>query len=80
MSRETASVPLTQLRVGACATLDTTQFDAEDADALRAMGLRPECRLRVCKRGEPCIVTVDSPDCRIALSKRLATKVLVRPR
>lgn len=76
---ETKSVPLDQLAVGACATLHTAQLDPDDADALRAMGLRPECQLRVCKAGEPCIVTVNSPSCRIALARGLANRVMVTP-
>lgn len=80
MEPDPITMPLDQLAVGACATLHTAQLDPDDADALRAMGLRPECQLRVCKRGEPCIVTVNTPDCRIALARRLATRVLVRPR
>jgi Fe2+ transport system protein FeoA len=78
------TIPLDQLGVGACATLHTAQLDPDDADALRAMGLRPECQLRVCKRGEPCIVTVNSAavgaSCRIALARRLTNRVMVRPR
>lgn len=79
MQTEAAAIPLDQLRVGACGTLDAARLEPDDADALRAMGLRPECRLRVCKAGEPCIVTVNSPGCRIALARRLANRVMVRP-
>ncbi|HBU43279.1 MAG TPA: hypothetical protein DEB57_10475 [Microbacterium sp.] len=45
------------------------------------MGLRPECELKVCKMGEPCIVTIGSKagGCRIALAKRLADHLHVRP-
>lgn len=76
---EPQPVPLDQLGVGTCATLHTAQLDPDDADALRAMGLRPECQLRVCKAGEPCIVTVNSPSCRIALARGLANRVMVTP-
>lgn len=84
MSSESATISLDQLGVGACATLHVAQLDPEDAEALRAMGLRPECQLRVCKQGEPCIVTINSAavgaSCRIALARRLANRVMVRPR
>ena len=79
MQHEPVTIPLAQLGLGACGILTANQLDPSDAEALRAMGLRPECRLRVCKRGEPCIVTVNTAGCRIALSRRLADRVLVRP-
>lgn len=79
MQQEPVTIPLAQLGIGACGILIGNQLDPDDAASLRAMGLRPECRLRVCKRGEPCIVTVNSGSCRIALSRRLADQVLVRP-
>ncbi len=45
------------------------------------MGLKPECEFKVCKMGEPCIVSIGpgASGCRIALSKKLADHVHVRP-
>ncbi|GMV24924.1 MAG: hypothetical protein AMXMBFR58_09550 [Phycisphaerae bacterium] len=60
-----------------------------DAELLRAMGLRPKARVRVCKRGEPLIVEVlsgcghggrgaeDGCSCRIGLAGSLARKVMI---
>jgi len=79
-------VRLTQLSRGQVATLEMADLDAESRESLRAMGLRPECALRMCKRGEPCIVSVctggegaAAGGCRIALAKRLADHLHVRP-
>ena len=82
-----ACVPLARLGVGQCATLHASALesgpegalDAGEAQVLRAMGLRPECTLKVCKKGEPCIVSVNRSGCRIALTRRLADRVLVMP-
>ncbi|HED54668.1 MAG TPA: ferrous iron transport protein A [Phycisphaerales bacterium] len=75
-------VRLSQLERGQVAMLDASELDAESLASLRAMGLRPECELRVCKRGEPCIVAVCSGSagggCRIALAGRLADQLHVR--
>ena len=60
-----------------------------DATMLRAMGLKPNSLVRVCRAGEPCIVEVLAPrgggpcgcDCatRIGLAKELALRVMVIP-
>ncbi len=50
------SVPLTQLRVGQAAVIRSIEMDARDASMLRAMGLRVNARVRVCRLGEPCII------------------------
>lgn len=56
-----------------------------DAALLRAMGLFPEARVRLCRAGEPCIVAVSTStdcgcgsECRIGLAKALAEKIYVR--
>lgn len=55
-----------------------------DGPVLRAMGLRPAARVRVCRVGEPTIVEVVGGagetcrcGCRIGLCRELADKVLV---
>jgi len=66
------------------------RLDPADAAWLRAMGLRPNARVRVCRRGEPCIVEVlptaggDGDGCaladcccRIGLARPLADRVMV---
>src|SRR5262249_42652497 len=53
-------VSLTTLQAGQMATVFQTSLDPADAALLRAMGLRPSARIRVCRLGEPCIVEVMS--------------------
>ena len=76
-----APIRLTQLSRGQSARLDSSSLASSETEALRAMGLRPECELRVCKLGEPCIVSIGSKagGCRIALARRLAEHLHVRP-
>ncbi|MFZ4575964.1 MAG: FeoA family protein [Phycisphaerales bacterium] len=81
--------PLTQLPPGQTAIVRETRLDARDAALLRAMGLRPNATVRICRLGEPCIVEVLSGSgeggcngpggcwCRIGLSKPLALGVVV---
>ena len=82
--------PLTSLRAGQTAVVSTVTFESRDAALVRAMGLRPNALLRVCRAGEPCIVEVFSGcaaagggastttcACRIGLSRPLAERVLV---
>lgn len=75
------AVRLTQLGLGQSGRLDSTTLTGDEGEALRAMGLRPECELRVCKMGEPCIVSIGpaASGCRIALARRLADRLHVRP-
>lgn len=80
-------VCLTALQAGQMATVFTTSLDPADAALLRAMGLRPAARIRVCRLGEPCIVEVMSGGdscnrpggcaCRIGLARPLAERVMV---
>ena len=80
------SIPLTDLRPGQIATVREVALDAEDASMLRAMGLRVDMQVRVCRLGEPCIIEVQGINpatggcgCRIGLSRDLASRVTVRP-
>jgi hypothetical protein len=85
-----AQVPLSDLRPGQVATVCETCLDAADAAVLRAMGLRPNATVRLCRLGDPCIVEVvpgvpgegtgcERPDCRcrIGLTAELARRVKV---
>ena len=57
-------------------------IEPKDAQVLRAMGIRPDAQLELCRLGEPCIVCVQGPggsSCRIGLARRLAERVLVSP-
>lgn len=79
MSSSQTTIPLSQLKRGQTATLAATTLGASESDTLRAMGLRPDCALRLCRHGEPCIVAVgdNACGCRIGLSRAIADRVLV---
>lgn len=77
-------VALTTLKPGETARICETCLDPADAAMLRAMGLRPNAVVRLCRMGEPCIVEVMAGEasaagcaCRIGLAKLLAQRVLV---
>jgi len=85
-------VALSTLRAGQTGTVSQTTLEPRDAALLRAMGLRPNARIRVCRLGEPCIIEVLSctrlagcgdlaPSegccCRIGLARPLAERVMV---
>ena len=75
-------IPLSQLRPGQRATLCPECLEADDAPFLRALGLRPRATVRLCRRGEPCIVDVvgrGGCGCRIGLARPIADRVLVTP-
>lgn len=68
-------VPLTTLRTGATATVHRRDLTCDDCELLSAMGLRDQCRLRVCRAGSPCIVEIDRT--RLGLCATVADQVLV---
>lgn len=73
-------VSLTQLKPGQTGTVESASLDAEDAALLRAMGLRLNATVRMCRPGEPCIISVQGPHgcaCRIGLARPLAERVRV---
>ena len=69
------------MRVGEVGVVRGSDLEADGAALLRAMGLRPSVTVRVCRRGEPCIVEVGSVPgvtCRIGLARPLAERVMVQ--
>ncbi len=75
-------ISLTQLPRGGRGRISGSTLEREDAALLRAMGIRPDADIEVCRLGEPCIVCVlgsCGSTCRIGLARRLAERVLVRP-
>jgi len=81
-SRPEQDCRLCDLRVGQCARIRSDELDADDAAVLRAMGLRPNASVRLCRMGSPCIVRVDGRcgcGCRIGLARPLAERLLVTP-
>jgi Fe2+ transport system protein FeoA len=69
------AVSLATLREGERGRAHTSQLPCEDCDLLNAMGLTDECEVRVCRRGEPCIVQVNTT--RLGLSAALARRILI---
>lgn len=76
----TRRVTLAQLRSGQEGRVLASQLDPEDAAMLRAMGLRADARIKLCRPGQPCIVSVVGAQgacCRIGLAAPLAERVVV---
>lgn len=80
--------PLSSAQPGQVGTVYRTCDDPKDAALLRAMGLRPNAIVRVCRMGEPCIVEVlgscssggeGACRCRIGLSRPMAMQILIGP-
>ncbi len=77
-----ASIPLTQLPRGRRARVAESDLDADDLSVLRAMGLRPNASVAVCRLGQPCIVALEGAcggGCRIGLAREIAERVMVLP-
>lgn len=73
---------LTSLKPGQSGVVVDAAMDADDAAQLRAMGLRPNSRVMLCRSGEPCIVRVLGAcgcESRIGLARPLAERVMVNP-
>jgi Fe2+ transport system protein FeoA len=70
-------VPLSDLRPGSVAWFHDIRLDAESRDWLQALGLTPNCQVRLCQAGEPCIVEVRTT--RIGLAKAVASGIYVIP-
>ena len=66
---------LSDLNVGDVARMVDAAIDAEAQSLLQALGLTDNSRLRVCKRGEPCVVQVRAT--RIGISSRIAQQITV---
>lgn len=68
-------IPLSRLEDGDRARLHAAELCCEDCELLNAMGMTDQCEIRVCRRGEPCIVQVNTT--RLGLSASLAQRILV---
>jgi len=74
------AVAIAEAKPGQTGVVCHTGLDEHDAAMLRAMGLRPRSRVRICRVGEPCIVEVLGASgcaCRIGLSRPLARRVMI---
>lgn len=70
-------VCLCDLEVGATGRFHCANLDADSSRFLRAVGLTRSSEVRLCKRGDPCIVQVRAT--RIGMSRAVATQVFVVP-
>ncbi len=74
------TVPLTQLQRGQSGRVQIDSVANDEIKMLRAMGLRPDASITMCRHGEPCIVSLSGVcggGCRIGLAKEIAGRVLV---
>jgi Fe2+ transport system protein FeoA len=80
------TVSLATMKPGQRGIVRSADLGEDDAQLLRAMGLRPAAEVRLCKLGEPCIVEVMGGtsatagcvcSCRIGLARPLAERVQV---
>jgi Fe2+ transport system protein FeoA len=72
------AVRLSDLRPGAvCRFQNAARLDPESRDWLHALGFTPQCQVRLCQAGEPCIVQVRTT--RIGLAKAVANGIDVIP-
>jgi Fe2+ transport system protein FeoA len=79
-TQTTDRIPLTQLSRGQRARIGAIEHESDDVRTLRAMGLRPNASVVMCRLGEPCIVSLSGAcggGCRIGLSKDIASRVMV---
>lgn len=54
------------------------ELGSENSELLRAMGLRPNASVQLCRLGDPCIVQIGhtrGDSCRLGLSRRLADRI-----
>lgn len=75
MTRQECFCQLSELEVGDIARMRNAAIDDESRSLLRALGLTDNSQLRVCKRGEPCVVQVRAT--RIGISGRIAEHITV---
>jgi Fe2+ transport system protein FeoA len=73
--KEETTRRLSELAVGDVARMVDAAIDTEAQSLLQALGLTDNSRLRVCKRGEPCVVQVRAT--RIGISSRIARHITV---
>lgn len=75
------AIPLTQLTRGQRGRIMQEDAPTPDSSMLRAMGLRPDASIQMCRLGEPCIVSLSGAcggGCRIGLAKDIASRVMVQ--
>lgn len=76
-----ASIPLTQLTRGQTGRVHIEGAATDEVKMLRAMGLRPNASVTMCRLGEPCIISLSGAcggGCRIGLAKEIAGRVMIQ--
>ena len=76
------TIPLTQLQRGRKGRIALADDASPDSAMLRAMGLKPQAEVRICRLGQPCIVAVKNQcggGCRIGHDRSIADRVKVCP-
>jgi len=74
------SIPLTQLTRGQSGRVQIDGAATDEVKMLRAMGLRPNASVTMCRLGEPCIISLSGAcggGCRIGLAKEIAGRVMI---
>lgn len=75
-----STIPLTQLTRGQSGRVQINGDQTDEVKMLRAMGLRPNASVTMCRLGEPCIISLSGAcggGCRIGLAKEIAGRVMV---
>ncbi len=75
-------IPLTRMARGQSGRVSLHGAPDSEARMLRAMGLRPNASITLCRLGEPCIVALSGAcggGCRIGLARDIAARVMVTP-
>ena len=83
METKQDSVPLNCLKRGDEGVICETCLDASDAAYVRALGVRPNRCVRVCRASGSCVIEVGSGNgswARVALSRTLASGIRVMTR
>jgi Fe2+ transport system protein FeoA len=81
------AVSLLSMRAGEWGVVHSVEASPSDAATLRAMGLAPGARMRVCRAGSPTIVALMCPPdapckcagTRLGLARELAAEIVVEP-
>lgn len=74
------TLSLTDLDPGQVAHINPEGLVTDNADLLRAMGLRPHASVRLCRLGDPCIVQVGhtrGDSCRLGVARHIADQIRV---
>lgn len=74
-------IPLTELSRGQSGRVQIQGAATDEVKMLRAMGLRPNASVTMCRHGQPCIISLSGAcggGCRIGLAKEIAGRVMIQ--